>query len=412
MLKARYYQNDGSEGKAQALPEWLFDGIVNEDVLHQVIKAYLSNQRQGTGSAKSRGEVRGGGRKPFRQKGTGRARQGTIRAAQLVGGGVAFPPIPHSWRQRVPGKVRALARRSAINTRAQGDRVILVDSLEFDTPKTKKLVELLGTLGADGKVLLLTEGAKENVYLSSRNLPGVVVRPFGEESAYDILWASLLVIEKTALESAEPSKANKAAVESRSRGEPTVRARETAAEEERAERRKARPGHGTKSRRVMEVKAKAEIQPERKAAAKAKPKAAAKVESEASPETAKPKAAPKAAEKPKADVKAKVETKAEAKAAPKAKAAAKPKAEAKATPKKKAAPKKKAVAKTSGASGTDLDISTVKLPKVGDMAGFLAQFDSVSDIRALMARDSRKTALAHYEARLTELSGAAKGKKE
>ena len=383
MLKARYYQNDGAAGKAQALPEWLFDGVVHEDVLHQVIKAHLSNQRQGTASAKSRGQVKGGGRKPFRQKGTGRARQGTIRAVQMVGGGVAFPPIPHSWRQRVPRKVRALARRSAFNSRAQGDRVILVDSLEFDTPKTKKLVELLGKLGVEGKVLLLTDGVKENVYLSSRNLPGVLVRPFGEESAYDILWAHLLVIEKTALESAEPSETYKAALESRSRGEPEVRARERAAEEEQAERRKARPGHGTKSRSVTEVKAKAEVHPERKAAAKAKPKTETKAEATTRP-------------------KAKTKPKAQAKAAPKAKAASK----AKAAPKKKAAPKSSAV------SGGDLDLSAVKLPKVGDMAEFLAQFDTESDIKALKARDSRKTAQAHYEARLTELSGAAKGKKD
>ena len=376
MLKARYYQNDGSEGKAQALPEWLFDGVVHEDVLHQVIKAYLSNQRQGTAAAKSRGQVKGGGRKPWRQKGTGRARAGTIRAAQFKGGGVAFPPIPHSWRERVPRKVRALARRSAFNSRAQGDRVVLVDSLEFDTPKTTKLVEMLGTLGAEGKALILTHGVKENVYLSSRNLSNVIVRPFGEESAYDILWANVLVIEKAALESAEPTSMDKAAMESRARGEPAVRARERAAEEEQAERRKARPGHGGKSRKVTGVKAGAEVRPDRKVAAKSKPKSKAKVESEAPPET---KAAPKA--------KTKSDTKAET------------------------APKKKAAPKASAASGTELDLSTIKLPKVGDMAGFLAQFDNESDIKTLKARDSRKTAQPHYEARLVELSGPAKGKK-
>ena len=376
MLKARYYQNDGSEGKAQALPEWLFDGVVHEDILHQVIKAYLSNQRQGTAAAKSRGQVKGGARKPWRQKGTGRARAGTIRAAQFTGGGVAFPPIPHSWRERVPRKVRALARRSAFNSRAQGDRVVLVDSLEFDTPKTKKLVEMLGMLGGEGKALILTDGVKENVYLSSRNLSSVIVRPFGEESAYDILWANVLVIEKAALERAEPSSMDKAAMESRARGEPAVRARERAAEEEQAERRKARPGHGGKSRRVTGVKAGAEVRPDRKVAAKSKPKSKAKVESEAPPET---KAAPKA--------KTKSDTKAET------------------------APKKKAAPKASAASGTELDLSTIKLPKVGDMAGFLAQFDNESDIKTLKARDSRKTAQPHYEARLAELSGPAKGKK-
>ena len=377
MLKARYYQNDGSEGKAQALPEWLFDGVVHEDVLHQVIKAYLSNQRQGTAAAKSRGQVKGGGRKPWRQKGTGRARAGTIRAAQFKGGGVAFPPIPHSWRERVPRKVRALARRSAFNSRAQGDRVVLVDSLEFDTPKTKKLVEMLGTLGAEGKALILTDGVKENVYLSSRNLSSVLVRPFGEESPYDILWANLLVIEKAALESAEPSGMDKTAMESRSRGEPAVRARERAAEEEQAERRNAaRPGHGGKFRTVTGVGAGAEVQPDRKVAAKTKPKPKAKVESEAPPET---KAAPKA--KTKSDTKAEV------------------------------ALKKKASPKASAASGAESDLSTIKLPKVADMAGFLAQFDNESDIKMLKARDSRKTAQPLYEARLVELSGPAKGKK-
>ena len=403
MLKARYYQNDGSEGKAQALPEWLFDGVVHEDVLHQVIKAYLSNQRQGTAAAKSRGQVKGGGRKPWRQKGTGRARAGTIRAVQFVGGGVAFPPIPHSWRQRVPRKVRALARRSAFNSRAQGDRVVLVDSLEFDTPKTKKLVEMLGTLGAEGKVLVLTDGVNENVYLSSRNLSGVIVRPFGEESAYDILWASLIVIEKAALESAGPSSSDKAAIESRSHDEPAVRVRERAAEEEQAERRKARPGHGTKSRKVTEVKAGAEIDPERKVTfeskpkAKAKPKTKAKAEPEAPQET-------KAKAEPEAESEAPQETKAEAKAKPKAEA------KAEAEPKTEAKPEQ-ASPKSSAASGSELDLSTIKLPKVGDMAEFLAQFDSESDIEALKARDSRKTAQPHYEARLVELSGSAKGKK-
>ena len=378
MLKARYYQNDGSEGKAQALPEWLFDGVVHEDVLHQVIKAYLSNQRQGTAAAKSRGQVKGGGRKPWRQKGTGRARAGTIRAAQFTGGGVAFPPIPHSWRERVPRKVRALARRSAFNSRAQGDRVVLVDSLEFDTPKTKKLVEMLGTLGAEGKALILTDGVKENVYLSSRNLSSVMVRPFGEESTYDILWANLLVIEKAALESAEPSGMDKAAIESRSRGEPAVRARERAAEEEQAERRNARPGHGGKSSRVTGVRAGADVEPDRKVAAKSKPKPKAKVETKAETKTE---------AKPKAEAKTKSDTKAEV------------------------APKKKASPKASAASGAESDLSTIKLPKVADMAGFLAQFDNESDIKTLKARDSRKTAQPLYEARLVELSGPAKGKK-
>ena len=111
MFKARYYKADGKKGRARALPEAIFDGVVNEGAMHQVVKAYLSNQRQGTAAAKTRSDVRGGSRKPWRQKGTGRARQGTIRAVQWEGGGVAFPPIPHSWRKRVPRQVGQSATR-------------------------------------------------------------------------------------------------------------------------------------------------------------------------------------------------------------------------------------------------------------------------------------------------------------
>ena len=203
MYKATYYKTDGKKGRARALPDWLFDGVVNEGVLHQVVKAYQANQRQGTAAAKNRSAVRGGGRKPFRQKGTGRARQGTIRAPQREGGGVAFPPIPHGWHQKVPKKVRGLARRSAFNARAEEDRVILVDPLKFEAPKTAQLRDFLGSIEAPGKVLYLTEGRKDELYLSARNLPQVEVRPFGEESVYDILWATTVIIERGALDNAE-----------------------------------------------------------------------------------------------------------------------------------------------------------------------------------------------------------------
>lgn len=200
MFKARYYKADGKKGRARALPDSLFDGVVNEAVLHQVVKAYQANQRQGTGSAKNRSAVRGGSRKPWRQKGTGRARQGTIRAPQWAGGGRAFPPIPHSWRERVPKKVRALARRSAFSARAGDDRVILVEGLEFDEPKTRRLVQYLDGIGAEGKVLILTDGVKRNVVLSARNEDRIQVLPFGQESPYHILQATTVVIEVPAIE--------------------------------------------------------------------------------------------------------------------------------------------------------------------------------------------------------------------
>lgn len=200
MFKARYYKADGKKGKARALPDSLFDGVVNESAMHQVVKAYLSNQRQGTASAKTRSEVRGGGRKPWRQKGTGRARQGTIRAVQWVGGGVAFPPIPHSWRQRIPKKVRSLARRSALNDRAEHDRVIIADLPGLDTPKTRDLISFLGALEITGKTLILTDGHNEKLYLSARNLGKVEILPFGEESVYDVLWAHTVVIDRGAID--------------------------------------------------------------------------------------------------------------------------------------------------------------------------------------------------------------------
>ncbi|HIF57117.1 MAG TPA: 50S ribosomal protein L4 [Gemmatimonadetes bacterium] len=200
IFKARYYKADGKKGRARTLPAPLFNGIVNEGVIHQAVKAYLANQRQGTAAAKTRSDVAGGGRKPWRQKGTGRARAGTIRSPIWAGGGIAFPPIPHSWRQRLPKKVRTLARHSALNDRAENDRVIIADLPEMKSPKTRDLVAFVSAIDVPGKVLLLTDGVNKNLYLSSRNLPAVSVVSFGEESVYDVLWAHTVVIERGALE--------------------------------------------------------------------------------------------------------------------------------------------------------------------------------------------------------------------
>ncbi|MEX0855970.1 MAG: 50S ribosomal protein L4 [Gemmatimonadota bacterium] len=205
MAKARYFKADGKKGRARALPASLFDDVVNEAVLHTVVKAHLANQRQGTAAGKNRAAVAGGSRKPWRQKGTGRARQGTTRAAQWTGGGLAFPPQPHSWRQKVPKKVKALARRSALTARAAEDRVVLVDAFDFEKPGTRRLVQFLEQIETQGKVLILTDGTNSNLVLSARNVAGIQVRPFGEESTYDILWAGTVVIEKNALDQIESS---------------------------------------------------------------------------------------------------------------------------------------------------------------------------------------------------------------
>jgi large subunit ribosomal protein L4 len=207
MYKAPYYKADGKKGRARKLPDTIFDGVVNDSVMHQVVKVYLANQRQGTASAKSRGEVSGGNSKPWKQKGTGRARAGSTRSPLWPGGGIAFPPRPHSWRQQVPKKVRALARRSALNDRAQNEKVVIADMPKAEKPKTKELIGFLRGLGAAGKVLVLTDGKNEQVYLSSRNAPSISVLPFGEESVYDVLWAETVVIERSALERGEAAEA-------------------------------------------------------------------------------------------------------------------------------------------------------------------------------------------------------------
>lgn len=199
-LKARYYTADGKAGKAIALPPDPFDGVVHQGAIYEAVRSYLANQRQGTAAAKNRARVSGGGRKPWRQKGTGRARVGTIRSPIWRGGGVVFPPIPRNYRQELPKRVRRLARRSAFNARAADDRVIVVESFQLEKPKTRELLKMLDKLElGDQKVLILTEGKQSRVYLSARNVQTLQVRPYGTETTYDVLWADSVLIEKGAL---------------------------------------------------------------------------------------------------------------------------------------------------------------------------------------------------------------------
>lgn len=203
MLNAPVFGTDGERKGEQALPEVLFDGTINETAMWQAVKAYLANRRQATAGTKTRSAVSGGNSKPWRQKGTGRARQGSIRAPQWRGGGTVFGPRPErNFRESLPKKVRWLARRSAYNARAQAGGVFLIDALELEAPKTKAIVSLLEGSGATGNVLILTAAHKPTVYLSARNLPGVQVRVFGQESTYDLLWADTVIVEVEALERA------------------------------------------------------------------------------------------------------------------------------------------------------------------------------------------------------------------
>lgn len=199
-FEAPVYTAQGKQGGTRQLPEGTFDGIVNVPVMHQAVKAFLANRRQGTAKTKTRGEVTGGNQKPWKQKGTGRARQGSTRAPHWPGGGTVFGPQPRSYTQIVPKQVRQLARKSALNARARENAVILVDALNFSAPKTKAMTQLMAQLGvADQKVLLLTDGVKPNVYLSARNLGRAHVMPFSDASTYHILWSDVVVIESSAL---------------------------------------------------------------------------------------------------------------------------------------------------------------------------------------------------------------------
>ena len=206
MIEAQYYTPVGDKrNSAFALPADYFDGTVNEPVLHQAVKVYLNNQRQGTAKTKTRSFVSGGNQKPWKQKGTGRARQGSTRAPHWRGGGVVFGPIPRDYRTDIPRKVKQLARKSALNARAREGAVHVVERFAFRGPKTAQLASLLASLGLDGrKVLLLTATANEALYLSGRNIPTVEVLPYPEASAYDVLWAEAVVVEEGALTGVMP----------------------------------------------------------------------------------------------------------------------------------------------------------------------------------------------------------------
>jgi len=202
MIEAPHFSAAGAKKKAVQLPEALFDGTVNEDVLHRAVVTFLANQRQGTHDTKTRALVSGGNQKPWRQKGTGRARQGSTRASHWRHGGIVFGPHPRDYRLAIPKKMRQLAKKSALNARAREEALYVVDALAYKKPKTKLLAELLTKLGvADNNVLLLTAGDEQafNVYLSGRNLPRVRVMRFSDATAYDILWAKAVVVEFPAL---------------------------------------------------------------------------------------------------------------------------------------------------------------------------------------------------------------------
>jgi large subunit ribosomal protein L4 len=199
MLEAHHYTAAAKEKGSYALPAE-YDGVVNQGALYHAVRAFQNNQRQGTHATKTRGFVSGGNKKPWRQKGTGRARQGSTRAPHWPGGGTTFGPTPRSHHTDLPRKVRQLARRSALNARAQAGVIHVLEAFEFTAPKTQQLAELLAKLGLAGRsVLVLTAEANPHVYLSARNIPGVEVQRYRDASAYEVLRAEALVVEEAAI---------------------------------------------------------------------------------------------------------------------------------------------------------------------------------------------------------------------
>lgn len=181
------------------LSDAIFGIEPNAAVMHQLVVSYLANQRQGTQSALTRSEVSGGGRKPWRQKGTGRARQGSTRAPQWYHGGVVFAPKPRDYRFSVNKKVRRLAMKSAFSTKAQGADVIVIDSIALDEIKTQSIVKMLAAVNSEKKALIVLPTVDEKVIKSARNIAGVKTAQVNELNVYDILNADKLIIAKDAL---------------------------------------------------------------------------------------------------------------------------------------------------------------------------------------------------------------------
>ncbi len=206
-MKVDVYKIDGSKSSSKVeLSDDIFGIEPNDHVIYLAVKAFLANQRQGTHKAKERAEVRGGGRKPWKQKGRGGARAGTTRSPLWVGGGTIFGPRPRNYRQKLNKKVLQLARKSALSYKAKADQIIVVEDFDFDSPKTKELLNILSALKINGKkTLLLTAGNRQKVYLSGRNLPKLNILEASNASTYDIVNNQLLLLQKSAVEEIQNS---------------------------------------------------------------------------------------------------------------------------------------------------------------------------------------------------------------
>lgn len=200
MAKVAIYNIAGEQTGELELNDAVFGVEVNEAVVHQALLMQLANQRQGTASTKTRSQVRGGGRKPWKQKGTGRARAGTIRSPLWIGGGVTFGPHPRSYAVKMPRKARRLAIKSALSAKLANQEIVILEGLQFEQPKTKQVVELLKNFGlTDRKALIITQEIEESVEKSSRNIPGVKALTAGCLNVFDLLHHDKLLITQDAI---------------------------------------------------------------------------------------------------------------------------------------------------------------------------------------------------------------------
>lgn len=200
-MKLNVFKKDGTDsGQAVELSDAIFAIEPNDQLIYEDVRSYQANQRQGTASTKGRSEVRGGGKKAFKQKGTGGARRGSLRSPLLKGGGTVFGPQPRDYSVNLTKKMRQLARKSALTYKAREAALIVVEDFSFDAPKTQAFLSILQALKlADRKVLFLTAGTDANVYLSGRNLPKVSVLEANKPSTYEILDAQVIVLQQSAV---------------------------------------------------------------------------------------------------------------------------------------------------------------------------------------------------------------------
>lgn len=199
MPKVAVYNTQGEQVGEIDLKDEIFGAPVNEAVLHEVMVMYQANRRRGTHDTKTRAEVAGGGRKPWRQKGTGRARHGSIRSPIWRGGGIVFGPHPRDYSYQVPKKVRRLALKSALSSRVREGKLLVLDRLELDAPRTKEMVRILDNLQIKDSALVVTGEKNENVVKSARNLPGIMSTEASLLNAYDILRHGTVVMTRDAV---------------------------------------------------------------------------------------------------------------------------------------------------------------------------------------------------------------------